>query len=214
MSAKGKLFLIISYTPGAGKTFFMLDKALEISSNQKVLIGFLYESHRQFDGNYRELTVAYNNIKHTYNIRDIINLNPDVVLMDELGVRGHNEEDKGRCVYQDVDLLLDNGIDVYSTVNLKKFQVINDKFKKISGIGVKKQIPVKYLDMAEKIYFIDRKPELLIKDFENSELFKERYMKSRIMKRNFSYEILDKYQKLSYDILDEYKDKLEIIVRD
>ena len=98
-------------------------------------------------------------------------------------------------------------------MNLKKFQGINDEFKKLSGIGVRKQIPIKFLEMADKIFFIDRDEKLLMEDFNSNDLFRERYMKSRIMNKNFSEKTLEKYRKLSYEILENYKEKLEVIER-
>ena len=207
--------MILSYSPGAGKSYFMLEKgAQQLKLGKKVLVGFLFERHRKSDvDNIGGMKIEYNREKNIYNISEILEEKPDVVLMDELGVSFKDKMGNVRFVYEDVERLIDEGIDVYTTVNLKKFQGINDEFKKLSGIGVRKQIPIKFLEMADKIFFIDRDEKLLIKDFNSNDLFRERYMKSKIMNKNFSEKTLEKYRKLSYKILENYKEKLEVIER-
>ena len=75
---------------------------------------------------------------------------------------------------------------------------------------------IPFLDMAEEIYFIDRAPELMIKDFESGMLFDENYMNSRIMKRNFKKETLESYRGVSIEYLKKMKNsdiRLKIISR-
>lgn len=54
---------------------------------------------------------------------------------------------------------------------LKRFQNVNSSFKEISGIGVKKTIPIRFLEMADRIVFVDRKPELLENVIKNGDFF-------------------------------------------
>ena len=116
-------------------------------------------------------------------------------------------------IYEIIELLLDNDIDVFTSINIKRFDSINPEFKKISGIGVKNMVPSKFLDMADEIYFIDRRPELMIRDFKNGNLFNKRYMKSGIMKKNFRRDILESYRKVSLEILKKYGDKVTVVER-
>ena len=116
-------------------------------------------------------------------------------------------------IYEIIELLLDNNIDVFTSINIKRFDSINPEFKKISGIGVKNMVPSKFLDMADEIYFIDRRPELMIRDFKNGNLFNKRYMKSGIMKKNFRRDILESYRKVSLEILKKYGDKVTVVER-
>ena len=71
--------------------------------------------------------------------------------------------------------------------------------------------------MADEIYFIDRKPELMIKDFQSGKLFDETYMKSRIMQKNFRKETLTKYREISFAYLKkvmESKDAPKLVVQE
>ena len=177
------LKIFTSYTPGAGKSYAMLEKAMaEQSKAKKVLIGFLNGGHRNI-----ELIKEKNHIDSAiyngkgFSYKQILEEKPDIVVLDEMGMRSKNHG----YIYEIIELLLDNDIDVFTSINIKRFDSINPEFKKISGIGVKNMVPSKFLDMADEIYFIDRRPELMIRDFKNGNLFNKRFMKSGIMKKNF-----------------------------
>ena len=205
------LKIFTSYTPGAGKSYAMLEKAMaEQAKGKKVLIGFLNGGHRNI-----ELIKEKNHIDSAiyngkgFSYKQILEEKPDIVVLDEMGMRSKNHG----YIYEIIELLLDNDIDVFTSINIKRFDSINPEFKKISGIGVKNMVPSKFLDMADEIYFIDRRPELMIRDFKNGNLFNKRYMKSGIMKKNFRRDILESYRKVSLEILKKYGDKVTVVER-
>lgn len=206
---KGKLYLFTSYTPGAGKSYLMISKAMEEKAKaRKVAIGYLNGSHRDIkkmlDDNGLDLSE-----KKRYSLERLIAENPDLVIMDELGARGKNK----RFVYEDVEVFLNAGIDVYTTANLKKFDSANPLFKQVTGIGIRRSIPDRFLEMAECIYFVDREPEWMMKDFRDGKLFGEKYMKSKIMQKNFQKETLINYRNISKNYLKKYADKVKIVIR-
>ncbi len=209
----GKLYIFTSYTPGAGKSYLMLQKALERKRvGEKVEVAFIYGKHRDFasllEGNDIDW---YEGGK--YSLKQIIREAPDVVVLDEMGVRGANK-DKKTYVYEDIQQLLEQGIDVYTSVNLKRFEKINPIFKRITGLTVKTMLPDRLLEVSERIYFVDRLPEEMKKDYEKGNLFDEKHMSSAVMKRNFSINTLEKYRKVSLEYLKEhYKSKLIIVER-
>lgn len=205
------LKIFTSYTPGAGKSYAMLEKAMaEQAKGKKVLIGFLNGGHRNI-----ELIKEKNHIDSAiyngkgFSYKQILEEKPDIVVLDEMGMRSKNHG----YIYEIIELLLDNNIDVFTSINIKRFDSINPEFKKISGIGVKNMVPSKFLDMADEIYFIDRRPELMIRDFKNGNLFNKRYMKSGIMKKIFRRDILESYRKVSLEILKKYGDKVTVVER-
>lgn len=232
---RGKLTIFLSYTPGAGKSYIMKQWGeLEQQKGKNVIIAFLNDMHRG------EQLIKKS---HKYSLSEIIEQNPDLVLLDEMGMGGLNKDWENdnkksnqptdinatrknsndsfgkkkkitRYIYDDIDELLENGIDVYTTANLKRFDGMNAGFKEISGIGIKTTIPDRYLELADRIVFVDRNLISLINDFESGKLFNEKYMASGIMKKNFRKKTLMDYRKLSLEILEEYKDKVEIIIND
>ena len=139
---KGRLTIYTSYSPGAGKTHIMLRDALQ-NYGEKVVIGFLNGKERKIKGS---------NIKpvHHYSLEKIVSKYnfENVVIMDEMGMGGKCEDDKS-FIYEDIEKILNVGINVYTSTNLKRFQNVNSSFKEISGIGVKKTIPIRFLEMAD-----------------------------------------------------------------
>lgn len=238
-SKKGKLTIFTSYTPGAGKSYLMVSEAVkEQKRGRKAVIGFLNGRHRDIrkileDNNLvnvyaeesRDRKMAHNvqaygdvckkeekTDKYRISMTGLLLEKPDLVLLDELGMRGINTEKK-TFIYEDAEELLGMGIDVYATANLKKFESANPLFKKVTGIGMKRTIPDRLLENAECIFFVDREPELMLEDFERGSLFGERYMKTKIMQKNFQSDTLEDYREISKKYLKKYGDKVKIVTR-
>ena len=159
-------------------------------------------------------------------VRQKLAENPDAVIFDELGMLSRNKDSRklrkkhvGKTkkdetfIYNDIDTILDAGINVYASANLKRFENANPVFKAITGIGVKTKVPDKYLEDADEIIFIDREPELMIADYEDGSLFVDKYMKSKIMQKNFLPETLTKYREASLKYLEQFGDKVEVVKR-
>ncbi len=209
---RGKLYLFTGYAPGAGKSYLMVQRAVEQSENRKVVIGFLNSDHRDVAQILKDHHVK-RMFRRKYSVKKVLEQHPDVVVMDELGMYGFNKDQKS-FVYQDVEVMLEAGIDVYASANLKRFQSLNPKFKEITGIGIKTTIPDSFLNMAEAIIFVDREPALMRLDFRKGRLFERERMNSRIMQKNFKLDNLKAYRSLCLKILKEsYREKLEIYQR-
>lgn len=210
---KGKLTIFTSYTPGAGKSYYMARQAVIAAEHgKKVVVGFLNADHRDIS------QILYDNglkklFRKKYSLKKIISLHPDLVIMDEMGMSGYNKDRKS-FIYEDILTLLNCGTDVYTSANLKRFDSINPKFREITGIRIRKTIPDIFLDMADKIYFVDREPEKMIEDFRNGKIFTGKQAASSIMKKNFDRKNLEAYRELSLDILKQnYEKQLEIYER-
>lgn len=226
--AKGRLTIFTGYSSGVGKSHIMLQRAIH-EYGDNVVIGFLNEQQRKINGieifesglvsenkkiySSNELINSGNDRKNkkVYSINELINLGKNnVVILDEMGMGGKCVEHSS-FIYEDIEILLNQGIDVYTSTNLKRFSGINDEFRRISGIGVRKTVPLKYLDMAEHIVLVDREPDELIKDYRMGKLFNEKNQKSKITKKNFTPDILKEYEKLTFKILETYGEKVEIV---
>jgi two-component system sensor histidine kinase KdpD len=85
---------------------------------------------------------------------------PQLVLIDELAhtnVPGQEREKR----YQDVEIILAAGIDVYSTMNIQHLESLNDLVARITGVIVRERVPDRILDEANQIVVIDVTPETL-----------------------------------------------------
>ena len=220
---RGKLYIFTSYTPGAGKSYRMVATACE--REEVVEVAFLNSAHRDMTKLLKDCDVTIGDFSR-YSINEILAKNPDAVIFDELGMisrnkdsrrlrKKHGTKDKKNetYIYNDIDTILDAGINVYASANLKKFENANPVFKAITGIGVKSKVPDKYLEEADGIIFVDRDPELMITDYEEGTLFVDKYMKSKIMQKNFLPETLSSYREASLKYLEQFGDKVEIVYR-
>ena len=212
-TSRGKLYLFTSYAPGAGKSYLMVERAvLQKAKGKRIIIGFLNSDHRDID----EILIDHHvrrKFHKKYSLRKILEFHPDLVVMDEMGMRGRNRDRKS-FVYEDIEILLNHGIDVYASANLKRFEQMNPKFKQITGIGIRSSIPQHFLDIAYQICFIDYGPEQMRADFQSGILFDKEEMDSKIMQKNFQLETLKAYRSLCLEILEkQFAGKLEIYQR-
>ena len=86
---------------------------------------------------------------------------PTLVLVDELA---HTNAPGSRHAkrWQDVDELLDAGIDVYTTLNVQHLESLNDVVAQITGVTVRETVPDAILDRADEIELVDLPAEELL----------------------------------------------------
>ncbi len=176
----GKLKIFFGYAAGVGKTFAMLEAAHKSKeSGINVVAGYI-EPHTRVETlnllNGLEmlpnLKVDYKGISlNEFNIDGALERKPDLILVDELA---HSNAVGCRHVkrYQDIKELLDNGIDVYTTVNVQHIESLNDIVASITGIIVKERIPDSVFDNADQIELVDIEPEDLIQRLNEGKIYR------------------------------------------
>jgi two-component system, OmpR family, sensor histidine kinase KdpD len=162
--------VLIGMAAGVGKTFRMVQEGhAEQEAGRDVVIGLL-ETHGRADTaraaeglplvprvrvSYRETTLE------EMDLDAILRRAPELCLIDELahtnapGLK-HNK----RC--EDVEDVLDAGIDVVSTVNVQHLESLNDRVTELSGIRVRETIPDSVLARADEVVLIDLAPGELL----------------------------------------------------
>jgi two-component system sensor histidine kinase KdpD len=88
----------------------------------------------------------------------VLERRPQVCLVDELAhtnVAGSEREKR----YEDVEVILDAGIDVVTTLNVQHLESLNDTVADITGVRVRETIPDSVLDEADEVILIDLSPE-------------------------------------------------------
>ncbi len=166
---EGKLTVYLGYAPGVGKTYSMLEDALQRQREGKdVVIGYI-ETHNRPETNAlveNFEVIPTLSIEHqTLSLREIdldavIRRHPQIVLVDELA---HTNAPGSRHLkrYQDIEELLQAGISVYTTVNIQHIESQNDAVAQIIGIRVSEIVPDAFLSNADEIRLIDITPEEL-----------------------------------------------------
>jgi two-component system sensor histidine kinase KdpD len=95
---------------------------------------------------------------------------PQVVLIDELA---HTNVEGSRYAkrYEDVLLLLENNIDVLSTINIQHIESLVPRVQSLTGISVREQVPDWVLDRADEIVISDLTPEALVTRMRRGDIY-------------------------------------------
>jgi two-component system sensor histidine kinase KdpD len=86
---------------------------------------------------------------------------PELCLIDELAHTNAPGLEHAKR-YEDVEVVLSAGIDVFSTVNVQHLESLNDQVTELSGIRVRETIPDAVLGRADEVVLVDITPEALL----------------------------------------------------
>ena len=166
---RGRLKVFLGAAAGVGKTFAMLGEARDLkAAGVDVVIGYL-EPHgrRATEDRAAGLEVAQRRIARVQG-RPFAEMDtdwllqrlPQLCLVDELA---HTNHPGGRNPkrWQDVEELLDAGIDVFTTVNIQHLESLNDRVFEITGVRVRETFPDRLLHEADEVVLVDLPPDAL-----------------------------------------------------
>ncbi len=167
---KGGVFkLFLGYAPGVGKTYAMLSEAIRRQSRgEDVVIGVVETHGRKATQELaaRLETVPRRKIDYKgtlfeeMDVDAILARRPQVALVDELA-HTNIEGSKHHKRYEDVFELLDNNIDVVSTMNVQHLESVTPMVHKITGVLVRETVPDWVLKRVDEIVLSDVTPEAL-----------------------------------------------------
>ena len=190
-SRKGKFKIYIGMSAGVGKTFRMLQEAHTLLKNGiDVKIGYIEthfrkETHELLDGlpiiPRRSIFYKGKNLEEM-NVQAIINLRPEVVIVDELA-HTNIEGSKNEKRWQDVLEILEAGINVISAVNIQHIESLNEDVKQITGIDVQERIPDTIVQLADEVVNIDLTSDDLIARLKEGKIYTADKIESAL--RNF-----------------------------
>jgi two-component system, OmpR family, sensor histidine kinase KdpD len=162
---RGKHKIFIGMSPGVGKTYKMLEEAHALKvEGVDVVIGLLETHGRQETADkaigLEMLPRQIINGRSELDTTAVLARSPQLVLIDELAhtnVPGSEREKR----YQDVEFVLQAGIDVYSTLNIQHIESLNDVVARITTVVVRERVPDRILDEADQVVVVDVTPETL-----------------------------------------------------
>src|SRR2546429_2115885 len=166
---RGRLRVYLGAVAGAGKTYTMLNEGHRRESRgADVVVGYVETHDRsQTQAQLGDLEViprkkiSYRGVTlEEMDTEAIIARHPKVALIDELAhtnVPGSKHPKR----YQDVEEILDAGIDVVTTLNIQHLESLNDLVASITGVQVRETLPDRILDQAEEVELIDISPHAL-----------------------------------------------------
>src|SRR5579871_1292610 len=178
---RGRLKIFLGFAAGVGKTYEMLNEGnrRKTQRGQDVVIGYV-ETHGR-KGTEEQVagleTVPRKAITYrgaTFEEMDtdaIIARHPQWVLVDELAhtnVPGSEREKR----WQDVEAILDKGINVATTMNVQHLESLNDTVHDITGIWVRETVPDRVIKEADEVKMVDITPRSLIHRLERGDIYK------------------------------------------
>ncbi|WP_099351049.1 two-component system sensor histidine kinase KdpD [Erwinia amylovora] len=164
-SHRGKLKIYFGACAGVGKTWSMLQEARRLrAQGLEVLVGVV-ETHDRPEtaALLAGLTVLSRRAtgqqrRPEFDLDAALARHPAVILMDELA---HSNTPGSRHPkrWQDIDELLDAGIDVMTTVNVQHLESLNDVVGGVTGIRVRETVPDPFFDAADEVVLVDLPPD-------------------------------------------------------
>ncbi|MDX7989979.1 two-component system sensor histidine kinase KdpD [Xenorhabdus littoralis] len=168
---RGKLKIFFGACAGVGKTYAMLQEAQRLLAQGLDVIVGVVETHErqetaallaglpQLPPKYlRYHKRRYERRIAAFDIDAAIARHPAIILMDELAF-SNPQGCRHPKRWQDVDELLEAGIDVLTTINVQHLESLNDVVGGITGIRVRETVPDHIFDQADDVVLVDLPPD-------------------------------------------------------
>lgn len=188
---RGKLKIFLGAAPGVGKTYAMLEEAIEKRDQGLDVVIGIAESHgrkeiKSLIDKFELLPlqdVIYRDKKLTeFDLDAAIKRCPGLLVIDELAhtnVPGLRHAKR----FRDIEEILDRGIDVYTTLNVQHIESLNNAVSQIIHSKIKETVPDSLLELADTIEIVDLPPEDLLKRLDEGKVYFPK--QAELAKENF-----------------------------
>jgi two-component system sensor histidine kinase KdpD len=161
--------VLLGAAPGVGKTYTMLEEGARLRDEGRDVVVAVVETHERkaTAAMLKDLPVIPRKVTEHRGVRleemdldAVIARHPDVALVDELAhTNAPGSQNEKR--WQDVEALLDAGINVMSTVNVQHIESLSDVVEQITGATQRETVPDNILRAADQIEVVDLAPQAL-----------------------------------------------------
>jgi two-component system sensor histidine kinase KdpD len=177
---RGHLTVFFGAAPGVGKTFAMLlDAGYQRDGEGRDVVAGIVETHGRFEtatllADFEQLPrrkIAYRGtVLDEFDLDAALARRPSLLLVDELA---HTNAEGSRHPkrWQDVDDLLDAGIDVMTTLNVQHIESLNDVVAQITGVTVRETVPDSVLELADDVRLVDLPPDELLERLREGKVY-------------------------------------------
>jgi two-component system, OmpR family, sensor histidine kinase KdpD len=167
--ARGHYRILLGAAAGVGKTYRMLQEGRQAQAEGRdVVIGYLEPHDRPETIALAEGLEVVPKLRARHggleldemDVDAVIRRTPELALVDELAhtsAPGSRREKR----YEDIDDILDAGIDVISTVNVQHLESLNDAVFEMTDVRVRETFPDRILDEADEVVLVDLSPQAL-----------------------------------------------------
>jgi two-component system sensor histidine kinase KdpD len=177
---RGRLTVFFGAAPGVGKTYAMLEVArAEMEQEKRDVVVGIVETHGRYETGAQLLglellprrKVLYHGVEiEEFDIDTALKRHPQLLLVDELA---HTNAEGSRHPkrWQDVEELLDAGIDVFSTMNVQHVESLNDVVAQITGVRVRETVPDSVLAQAHELKLVDLPADDLLERLRDGKVY-------------------------------------------
>jgi two-component system sensor histidine kinase KdpD len=177
--SRGHYKIFLGMAAGVGKTYRMLQEGRAAAeAGRDVVIGYLEPHERPETITLAEglevvprRRVAYRDtLVSEMDLSAVLRRDPELCLIDELAhTNPPGLEHEKR--YEDIEDVLEAGIDVFSTVNVQHLESLNDQVAAITGVRVRETFPDTVLSAADEVVLIDLTPQALIQRLREGKVY-------------------------------------------
>ncbi len=167
---RGHYKIFLGMAAGVGKTYRMLQEGrAEQAAGRDVVVGYLEphgraETEVQAEGLERipKRSVEYRDTQvEEMDLPAVFQRAPELCLIDELAHTNPPGLEHAKR-HEDIEDVLEAGIDVFSTVNVQHLESLNDRVAEFTGVRVRETFPDRVLASADEVVLVDLTPEALI----------------------------------------------------
>lgn len=178
-NGKGRLKIFLGFCAGVGKTYHMLEETRQAVKNGINAVIGVVETHgrKETQALLEDLTIIprkkieYNGISlEEMDIDKILELKPSLVIVDELA-HTNVPDSRHEKRYQDVEELINAGINVFSTLNIQHIESQVDVVQQITHVKIHETVPDTILEMADEVELVDLTSEKLLERLHEGKVY-------------------------------------------
>ncbi|HEY8126747.1 MAG TPA: sensor histidine kinase KdpD [Methylocystis sp.] len=176
---KGKLCVFLGAAPGVGKTYAMLARAQAAKAEGVDIVAGVAETHGRVETQAlldgletipRRKFEYRGRVIEEFDIDAALARKPQLILVDELA---HTNAPDSRHPkrWQDVEELLDVGVDVWTTLNVQHLESLADVVSRVTGVTVRETVPDRVLQNATDVILVDITPDQLLQRLKDGKVY-------------------------------------------
>src|SRR6516165_7368449 len=185
---RGRLKIYLGYAAGVGKTYRMLEDAGDLQARGvDIVLGFLEvqgrtdvnERAKQFETIPLLRVACRGSYTEEFDVVGILRRAPKVCIIDDLAHTNSPGSERQRR-WQDVQVLLEGGEDVLTTMNVQDLASLSDQILQITGLRVRETVPDWVLQEADEVVMVDVTPRALLHRLERGVVYSQEKAKQAL----------------------------------
>ena len=176
---RGQLKVFLGYAAGVGKTYRMLEEAQQLKRAGKDAVVGYFEPHARKDTIAKAVglehiprrIIVYKGAEFPeMDTAAILGRHPAICVVDELAHTNVPGSERSKR-WEDVQVLLDAGIDVITNVNIQHLESLNDHIFQITGVRVRETVPDWFVKCADEVVMVDATTGALLNRLKRGDIY-------------------------------------------